>query len=337
VQTNIKDDIISLVSALREDGKTYLADCILNNWQKTALAYSKELNTYTPAQPMEPELMKAFEKELERLGTRSDLKVKILESLEKRRVLQTAPHLGVAESPRMLAINWLGSLGVEGDEFYVVGMFSGIPFSNSSRPGRINLKKDSVNLFPSSMQDDLVFRSKIPEKLVTKIATLPEKLRKLLPPAVSGDSYTKWALTACSNIENKILGKKNLVYLDINEVATNYWENIKEKKDHPVNKLRKTEKSNLLLTFLPLLLNHFKCFGSFRQVEYLPRYQEKLAGLEFMKNFAVDTVPTTSLTTLEFVDNPHPADIILGEKFEPNEEALFGELLLNMKETLLKK
>ncbi|MEO5635373.1 MAG: hypothetical protein ABIS26_02380 [Candidatus Paceibacterota bacterium] len=344
MENTLKNEVLAVVNTLKGMGKQKLASCIEENWNKNALAYSRELNSYRPEHPMEPELRSAFSKELDRLEVMEPKKSKILDSLQRRRILQTAPHLGVTESPRMLCINWLGSLGVAEEDFYVVGMFSGIPFSNSSRPGRINREKDAVNLFPSSMQDDLVFRSFIPEKLVDSVAKLPDKLKNLLPSAKVGDSYTKWALASCSNIEKKILEKENLVYLDINEVVANYLEGIKAKPDHPMNKIKELSeifpdenlfhKNNpdcpgLLVTFLALtFLNGFKCFGSFRQVEYLPEYQEKLAKLDFLKKFNVEKVPTSNLTTGSFYPlEVYPADIILGEKFKLDENILFGELL----------
>lgn len=339
----------SLIELLRERGRNHLADCILENAKKPALLYSQQLNSYSPSQPMEKEMGQAFRQELERIGVKDS--EKILTSIKKRRILQTAPHLGATESPRMLCINWLGSLGVSKDEFYVVGMFSGIPFSNNSRPGRINRKEDSINLFPASMQDALVYRSAIPEKLVENVETLPPPLKKLLPEAKIGDSYTHWALQVCTNVERKILGKENLVYLDINEVVANYIEKVKNKPGHPINKILQNEVSlgeplfhqdngscpGLFLTFLALsFLNHFRCFGSFRQVEYLPEYQKKLARLEFMKIFEVEKVPTASLTTGEFASGPYPADIIIeGGEFSPDPNMLFGELIINMKDKLL--
>lgn len=318
----------SLIKSLRDKGKNNLADCIEENHQKPALLYSKELNAYSPKRALEKEMKDAFRKELQRIGAKDA--EEILDSLEKRRILQTAPHLGATESPRMLCINWLGSLGVPDDEYYVVAMYSGIPFSNNSRPGRINRKKDSINLFPSSMQDDLVFRSKIPEKLLEVVKTLPNELQKFLPEAKVGDSYTKWALQVCTNIERKILGRENLVYLDINEVVANYLEEIKKKKEHPMHKIKEMKEMNLFFAFAPFLLNHFKCFGSFRQVEYLPQYQKKLAELKFLNDFDLDSVPTASLTTGEFKNKPYPVDIILGEKFTPNPQMPFGELITNM-------
>lgn len=233
----LKGKILGIVRALKKEGKHRLAECIEKNWHKTALSYSKELNHWRPKKPMEPELLRAFGKELERLGTNTADKKEILHSLNKRRIIQTAPHLGATESPRMLCINWLGSLGVEAKDFYVVGMFSGIPFSNRSRPGRINRVKDSINLFPSSMQDALVYRSIVPDKLVESTNTLPEDIYRFLPKARKEESYTKWALEACQHIERKILGKKNLIYLDINEVVTEYLIQVLEKPEHIVHKI----------------------------------------------------------------------------------------------------
>ena len=237
MEAEIKEKISDLLNALKKKGKKNLARCIEENWQKKAREYSKELNSWRARGLMEKELRSAFAKELERLEVAEPLREKILKSLEERRVLQTAPHLGATESPRMLAINWLGSLGVPDDEFYVVGMYSGIPFSNNSRPGRINRKTDSINLFPSNLQDALVYRSVIPEKLAEAVHQLPHHLKKFFPRAKIGHSYTAWALQACQNIEGKVLEKDNLICLDINEVITGYLSRVLEKTGHVLNKI----------------------------------------------------------------------------------------------------
>ena len=397
----LKRKVLDIVKILKDAEKYRLAECIEKNWNKTALEYSKELNFWRPKRPIEKELLNAFGKELERLGTKGIHKSDILDSIKKRRILQTGPHLGATESPRMLCINWLGNLGVPKRDYYIVGMFSGIPFSNRSRPGRINMKKDSVNLFPSSMQDGLVYRSVIPVKLNESADKLPKKITKYFPSAIVGASYTKWALQTCQHIERNILKKNNLVYLDINEVVAEYLTQVLKNRFHvfhkiffnpktraefmqafpneimfyaPVmdgkyekmenmvlsgNKLRSRHKeidlgnSNILIqeikegrlcpalitTFLALaFLNQFKCFGSFAQVEYLPVYQEKLAKLKFMKEFKIEKISTSNLTTGVFPEkrNIYPADILIqGEKFKQSEQTLFGELLLHMKSVLL--
>ena len=119
----------------------------------------------------------------------------------------------------------------------MVGMFSGVPFSNRSRPGRINKKSEGINLFPSTHQDGLVYRSLIPSKLLQVVEELPIDLGRHLPNPVAGESYTKWALTACQYIERKILNKNNLVYLDLGEVVTNYLLQVIQNRFHIVHKI----------------------------------------------------------------------------------------------------
>ncbi|MCE9549148.1 hypothetical protein K8Q98_01995 [Candidatus Nomurabacteria bacterium] len=228
---------MEIVKALKDSEKYALAKCIEQNWNKTVLAYSKELNSWHPKRPMEEELVLAFSKELNRLELGDLWKPDIIASIKKRRVLQTTPHLGVTEGPRFFCINWLGSLGVEDKDFYIVGMYSGIPFSNHTRPGRINRQKNSINLFPSTLQDGLVFRSLIHNKLVEIIDTTPRKLARLFPYPKAGESYTKWAIDSCQHIERKIFKKQNMVYLDINEVVSNYLVQFLRDESHVMNKI----------------------------------------------------------------------------------------------------
>ena len=237
MQITLKGKIQEIEKTLKKSKKVRLARCIEENWNKTALKYSKELNFWRPKRPIEKELLNAFDQELKRLDTGNALRTEILKSINKRRILQTAPHLGATESPRMLCINWLGSLGVPEKEFYIVGMFSGIPFSNRSRPGRINKKVGAINLFPSTMQDGLVYRSIIPKKLIEVENNLPNKIARFLPKAEEGHSYTKWALIACQHIERRILKKNNLIYLDINEVVTEYLIQVLNNKNHVFYKI----------------------------------------------------------------------------------------------------
>lgn len=237
MNSDLKDQIFSIVKDLKTAGKVHLAKCIEENWSKTCLAYSQELNQHEPDRPIEKEMLDAFKQELSRLEVPETKIQNILYSLNKNRVLQTAPHLGITESPRMLCINWLGSLGVKEEDYYVVGMFSGIPLSNKSRPGRINNSSVSINLFPSNMQDELVYQSKVTDKFITEAQNLPTNLRSFIPEANTGSSYTKIALDVCEKIESRILKKENMVYLDINEVVSAYLLQILEKKEGVIYKI----------------------------------------------------------------------------------------------------
>src|SRR3989344_5195959 len=373
MHSNLKKDIETLIKTLKDSKKEYLAREIEKNWHKTTLVYSKELNSWNPEKTMEPELFEAFDMELQRLEFDIVSRKKILSSIKRRRILQTAPHLVVTEGPRMLFINWLGSLGVPENDFYVVDAFSGNPFSNITHPGRIQTKNEELNLIPSRMQDALVYRSKIAKELPEKLESLPDKLKNFLSPAIPDNSYAKWAIQNCQRINKKVLGKNNIVYVDINEVVAQYLVKILEKTSHilykvffhtetrkqfmktfpnetmfyvPVLKGKYAKMENmvfsgeslksknreillnnpknlineikneqlcpsLLLVFIVLcFFNRFKCFGSFAQVEYLPAYQKKLAKLEFLHKFKIETMPTSNLTFGIFPDDStiFPAD-----------------------------
>lgn len=401
MQNELKNEIISLVEQLKKLKKAYLANCIEENWQKTCFEYSIKLNEYSPDHPIEPELIEAFKKELARLEYTPEVSKKIITSLEKRRILQTAPHIVPALGPRMLCTDWLSSLGVSETDFYIVGMFSGIPFSNNHHSGRISSKNGETNLVPSVMQDALVYKSKIPEKLLLEINNLPENLKNTLPHPTQNGSYTKWALQSCENIQKKILDKKNLVYLDINEVISHYLPLVLENPSHILhkiffdekvrkeftenfpdeiffyapakkgkyeivenlfisdNKLKNKNKEmeltspkilteeikkgnlcpSLFLVFTTIaFINRFKCFGSFAQVEYLPEYQKKLAGLDFMKDLKIEKIPTANMTLGAFDDeqNLYPADLIAeSRKLMVDKNYLFGKLIVRMNERLL--
>ena len=95
MHSNLKKDIETLIKTLKDSKKEYLAREIEKNWHKTTLVYSKELNSWNPEKTMEPELFEAFDMELQRLEFDIVSRKKILSSIKRRRILQTAPHLVV--------------------------------------------------------------------------------------------------------------------------------------------------------------------------------------------------------------------------------------------------
>src|SRR3989344_7949295 len=97
MQILLKRRMAVISSALLAAGKLRLAHCIDQNWHKTCLSYSKELNFWRPKRAMEPALVHAFDKELMRLGFIDLFKKDILASLQRRRGRQTPPHPGNTE------------------------------------------------------------------------------------------------------------------------------------------------------------------------------------------------------------------------------------------------
>jgi hypothetical protein len=394
---NLKEEIESIVITLKSSGKINLAKIIEENWDKTLLEYSKNLHSYKTSQPLEDIFKKALSMELVRLGYQKKNIDSILKYIEKNRTVQTASHISPGGKPRFFFIDWLDSLSLSKKDFFLVAMFSGVPFSNKTRPGRLCKKDGDINLIPSLMQDELVYRNKIPKKMVEVVEGLPPKLKNLVPEAKEGYSYTAWALKSSQNLEGKFL-QGQPVLLDFNEVTSNYLLLAIKDSRHPVSKIffSKKERSLTVKNFkemvffygpvrkgkyiemenfflkdgylespsrkIPLtpktlgkelenglcpglivgflifsFLNHFQCSGSFAQVEYLPLYRDKFAKFPFLKKNKVKDASAESLTTGGFSFNVglHLLDIYLGEKFNPNPNALFGEAIFAIKDVLL--
>ena len=395
----LKNKIAIIVSSLKKEGKIHLAKEIEENWDKTCFEYSKKINTYTATGPLEPIMKNALSAELERLNYQKTEIEKILSYLQNHRLIQTTPHLSPAQKPRYFFTNWLGSLAHSNEQYYPIAMFSGIPFSNKTRPGRMCQENGDINLMPAYMQDELVYRSSIPEKMIEIIKTLPTNLERILPEAILGNSYTAWALATCKNIEEKYLHGKP-VFFDFNEVIANYLLLAIKNTNHPVYKIlfnkkdrektislfttevffystfkkgkycsleaftlkdgylesstRKIKltpeiltdeiKNNRLCPGLPLgflaltFLNHFKCFGSFAQTEYLPMYKKDFYKIPCLKNSNILDAPTENLTTTGgFPAQPtlHPLDLYFDKKMKVKKSLLFGEAIAVIEDVLL--
>lgn len=236
MENSLKNEVLALISTLKESGKEALAAKIEANWQKTLLSYSKSLSTHKASRPIEKILVQAFSKELARLNYKKSEVSKILGYLGRHRFLQTTPHIAVAEKPRFFFINYFSSLGLSKNDFYPVAMFSGIPFSNKTRPGRLCKSDGDVNLIPSSMQDDLVYGSKITPEIYKNISNLEPALLKLLPKAKLGMDFTIWAIKATQKLEQKFLRGKP-VFFDFNEVMRHYFLLALEDPVHPITRL----------------------------------------------------------------------------------------------------
>ena len=62
----------------------------------------------------------------------------LLQELEQKRLLQTTMHLTPTEGPTFLAAHQLATLKQPKISNYLVGAYSGVPFSNSAWSGAIN-------------------------------------------------------------------------------------------------------------------------------------------------------------------------------------------------------
>jgi UDP-N-acetylmuramate: L-alanyl-gamma-D-glutamyl-meso-diaminopimelate ligase len=265
MHSDLKNKIENIVVFLKKEGKIHLAKEIEENWDKTCLEYSKKINSYKAKKSFEPIIKAALSLEFKRLGYRKTEIEKILNYLQDHRLIQTTPHISPAQKPRFFFTNWLGSLACSKEQYYPVAMFSGVPFSNKTRPGRMCQENGDVNLMPAYMQDELVYRSSIPEKMIETIKTLPTNLERLLPKAILGNSYTAWALASCEKIEKKYLHGKP-IFFDFNEVVANYLLLAIKHADHPVYKIlfNKTDREKTISLFT----NEVFFYGTVKKGKY---------------------------------------------------------------------
>lgn len=429
----IESGIQAVLKALREERKDHLANVIEKNWNKTVRDYSASLYKYKPANIVEPELLNAIQTVLKKYDYSPVEINSISQSFIKHRVIQTTHHLDICTIPRWLTINWLATRGIPKDAWYLVFAFSGIPFGNASRPGCLKfsqheltdvvkentdlyktLKKDLINsksdrkhdlerisIMPSSMQDEIVYRSSVKNRTIEVMNNLTDTLKQYFPIPKLNDSYTKYALNTTRKIESNVLNLSQIAYLDINEITTEYLLEILKNKNHIVTKIlfdpktrgilapvipteaifystftknSKNRQESVFLTpdgftksenhklhanpesiinalkndrlapglFLTYLVFKFvngaRCLGSFVAAEYLPTYKEKLIGTGLMKDYNLESIPTDNLTTGMLPDKSleqvTAIDILLGTKWKPNENMLYGELLLSLMDVL---
>jgi hypothetical protein len=428
----MEKEIESLVEILEAQEKPYLAQAIQSHAHLSIKDYSHELYSYKPILPLEQALDEAFQEELSRLGYPTEESSNIREYIARSRVIQTAPHLGISHTSRMFCIDSISNSSLGKKDYYIVAMFSGVPFSNLTRPGCIHygattklealikLPKDlereqiistetrsaqtvsevkKISFIPSSMQDALVYRSTISPKAHVLAQYFTDTAKSVFALPNNKTSFSIWALENHKRIAKHMFPHTTSVYVDINEVIMSYIKKVLENDSHPITKILlqeeyqeqimrafgekvclfygksnsknskletftlhkgfiqskstviKLTKENLLEAFksrdlcpgtllvftILSLLNHFKCLGSFRQVEYLSKYKEEWQKLGLFIEYKPEKVPTDNLTTGMFTKQPnlHPIDILLGSENKSQSSDLFGEYLLTMKEVLM--
>ncbi len=327
----IEAGIQAVLKALREERKDHLANVIEQNWNKTVRDYSASLYEYKPVNPVEPELIKAIKDSLVDFGYSQLQQDEICESFIKNRVIQTAHHLDIINTPRMLTINWLASAGLPKDAWYLVFAFSGIPFGNASRPGCIkfsehsldqivkedtalykNLKKDlensklhrehsleRISMVPSSMQDEIVYHSSIKNRTIEVISGLTQELKPYFPTPNIEDSYNIYALNASRDIERKILNLEKTAYLDINEITTKYLLQVLKNPDHIITKILCDSKTRSLLA--PVVPTEAFFYGTYSQDDKLKQESIFLTtdGFTQTKNYALDSTSESIIKALE--------------------------------------
>lgn len=260
-----KNDIIS---ALKSANRAQFAAIAGEFWHSTLEEYSSTLYTNLPQPAIEPELISALEQECQRLGYTGETLKNISGSLERLGVLQTTTHLCISEGPTFFAAHQMATRAFPTNEYYIVGAFSNVPFSNSAWPGCFNYssqysvqhildencpgfndflraeknrRKDTdemrLSVTTGTFRDARVYRAELPNKLLQIQPFFTPSIEHITPALNNEKSFSRWALGCAEKQMRQILGHNKIVYIDLNEVLVNYLQQVLLNTRHPLYRL----------------------------------------------------------------------------------------------------
>jgi len=225
-----------ILTNLRAENHSILANTLSQTWSLSVIQNSKNMCAHSPTSNIEDILLQAFEQELRETNYSNTHIQTILSDLEKHRIIQTSAHTEIVPPSRRTCIDWITSQGIPDHRPYIIGAFSGVPFSNKSRPGRIIYNEATYNFIPKTHQDALVFSTDVLEKTHDTYTLLPVELQSILPKPKSGEHFARWAAQCSSNVMSKILNR-DVVSLDLNAVITNYIIDALDNTEHLVTQI----------------------------------------------------------------------------------------------------
>ena len=101
----------------------------------TIQRYARQCYDYSAAK-LDDLFLDCFKQELINSGYQKDSN-QILQQFKNNPVLQTAHHLTATNGPTFTAIDLVSLMGLE-EKYYLVGVFSGVPFSNPAWSGSLS-------------------------------------------------------------------------------------------------------------------------------------------------------------------------------------------------------
>jgi hypothetical protein len=256
--------VLEIIQRLGHAGRARLAAVLERIHEIPIGEYSASLHVHQPEVPLEPAMRDAFMAAMAHRPDSEDL----CRELERHRVLMTATHLTASEGPTFLAVHLVATSGLPPDRPYLVGAFSGVPFSNPAWSGCLNYSRrhaleallpqgsplhaqarrnerqralDSperrLSLIPGRYRDALVYRATMPDTTPELLGQLTPRLRKRLP-ATSDLGFPAWALQAAQALTAPLLPHPGeVVYLDLNEVIRLYLMRVLPDGGHPMHRL----------------------------------------------------------------------------------------------------
>ena len=260
----------SIIASLRRMNRLQLSK-VLEEWGNKSLEEYGQLYWQGPKRPppLELELIQAFKETWQEMGWADVIVKQLLQELEQKRVLQTTMHLTPTEGPTFLASHQLATLKQPKTSHYLVGAYSGVPFSNSAWSGAVNYGTKTsldqilhpsnslfrqaqsavvdrtrdgdhprLSLIPGKWRDGLVDRSVIPDRLNDLFPDLlPGMQESSLRSIVPKNFYDNWALSFSEQLTRTVLNNNRIFYFNLNEVIRKYLLNILKDDSHWITQL----------------------------------------------------------------------------------------------------
>ena len=260
----------SIIASLRLMNRPQLSK-VIEKWGNESLERYGQLWWQGPKRPppLERELIQAFKETWQQMGWADVLVKQLLEELEQKRLLQTAMHLTPTEGPTFLASHQLATLRQPQTSNYLVGAYSGVPFSNAAWSGAINYGTKTsleqilhpsnplfrqaqaavvdrirdgdhprLSLIPSKWRDGLVDRSAIPDRLNELFSDLLPGVRESpLRSIAPKNYYDNWALSFSEKLTRSVLNNDRIYFFNLNEVIRKYLINVLKDNSHWITQL----------------------------------------------------------------------------------------------------
>ena len=260
----------SIIASLRRMNRLQLSK-VLEEWGNKSLEEYGQLYWQGPKRPppLELELIQAFKETWQEMGWADVIVKRLLQELEQKRVLQTTMHLTPTEGPTFLASHQLATLRQPKISNYLVGAYSGVPFSNSAWSGAVNFGTKTsldqilhpsnslfrqaqsaivdrardgdhprLSLIPGKWRDGLVDRSVISDRLNDLFPDLlPGRQESPLRSIAPKNFYDNWALSFSEQLTRTVLNNNRIFYFNLNEVIRKYLLNILKDDSHWITQL----------------------------------------------------------------------------------------------------
>lgn len=254
-----------VVTSFSDLSSPVLKEIFQKYWNTPLKEYSKHLTRKKKVPKIEKELLNSFKLEFHNIGLSKEEVRDALNFLETSGSIQTSHHVTPTSGPGFTCIDLITLSSLPKDDPYIIGAFSGVPFSNNAwsgslsygsieleqflKPGSALLKrahtslKESVkhgsknkrvSLIPAKYRDSLVYSYERGEYQDEISHDIISELEKALLFQDKNKRYTHWACRVNRNIQEQVFNRKKIYNVDINNIVKHYLLEVLKNKSHPI-------------------------------------------------------------------------------------------------------